>query len=154
MPNTSSVDTQSILDLIEAISQLNTILNDQLALVQTENNSAGEFIASGVRHIMNNPPDNKSEMAIALMPVIERLQTKDIMSQQILQVQTALVKLNALLDECRLCLRKGDAMPDVSSVIQSVFDGYVMQQQRDAHMRAIGKENTESELTEPWVELF
>jgi len=84
------------------------------------------------------------------------LQTQDIMRQQLEHIELALDTLDAHIQQWDEQLNqtpdRPDLLPKLGDKLDALFDKYVMHQQRNAHLIAIGKDPGETGL--PRVELF
>jgi methyl-accepting chemotaxis protein len=84
------------------------------------------------------------------------LQTQDITRQQLEHVQTALDTLDDHIAQWDRQLtqtpNRPDLLPSLGKRMDALFSNYVMHQQRNAHMAAMGQEPLETGL--PRIELF
>jgi len=84
------------------------------------------------------------------------LQTQDITRQQLEHIEGALDTLDDHIQTWDAQLKetpdRPDLLPNLGERLDALFERYVMHQQRNAHMAAIGKDPGETGL--PRVELF
>ncbi len=97
-----------------------------------------------------------AEIVEAVQITLSSLQTQDITRQQLEHVQTALDTLDDHIAQWDRQLaqtpNRPDLLPSLGKRMDALFSNYVMHQQRNAHMAAMGQEPLETGL--PRIELF
>jgi len=97
-----------------------------------------------------------TEMRNAIADALGTLQTQDITRQQLEHIESALDTLDDHIQTWDAQLKetpdRPDLLPNLGERLDALFERYVMHQQRNAHMAAIGKDPGETGL--PRVELF
>lgn len=139
--------------LLKTISQLNSILMRQIELIAFENSEGGDLVSNTLGEILDGDSSDGASICSRLMPAFERMQTVDIIQQQLVGVRKALGMLNRTLEECLKADAEGEEWPDVRGLLDEVYATYVMKQQRDVHDQALGREVSLAEDTSD-IEFF
>jgi len=97
-----------------------------------------------------------SQMKDAISDALGVLQTQDIMRQQLENIELSLDTLDEHIGEWDQQLTSApdrpDLLPNLGKKLDELFSKYVMHQQRNAHLAAIGEVPDETGL--PRIELF
>jgi methyl-accepting chemotaxis protein len=90
------------------------------------------------------------------MEVLASIQFQDVTRQQIEQVQKALVRLDSHIAELVEMMRSKDFSnaASIKDHIDQIYQGYVMDTQRDVHHAAMGEENKGGAAPPPKIDLF
>lgn len=130
-----SVDTSN--DLIKALSQVHSVMVAQLQLVINENLDSGDLLSETLAKAMADdkmPADVKS----MLLPAFLRLQTRDIMQQQLVGLHKVIQQTQETLNACIKSSNSDKPWQQVNELPDAIYDTYVMKQQRDTHRKALG----------------
>jgi methyl-accepting chemotaxis protein len=104
--------------------------------------------------------DSNDELSKMFMDVMASIQFQDVTRQQVEHVLQAMDRLNNHLALLRQCLNEPDRPCDIKPLAQhldELFDGYVMDSQRDRHNQAINRQTpalSSGSGSGPKVELF
>jgi hypothetical protein len=131
-------------DLIKALSQVHSVMVAQLQLVIDENLDSGDLLSESLAKAM---ADEKmpGEVKNMLLPAFLRLQTRDIMQQQLVGLHKVIQQTQETLTACIQAPDSERPWARVSDLPDAIFDTYVMKQQRDTHRRALGLPVQESQ---------
>lgn len=124
-------------DLINALSQVHSVMVAQLQLVINENLDSGDLLSETLAKAMADekmPADVKN----MLLPAFLRLQTRDIMQQQLVGLHKVIQQTQETLAKCVKSPDTSKRWQKVADLPDAIFDTYVMKQQRDTHKRALG----------------
>ena len=96
------------------------------------------------------------DMMVSVQEALGCLQTQDITRQQLMHVQQALDSLDEHIaewdEQLAITPNRPDLLPSLGKRLDELFSNYVMHQQRNAHLIAMGEDPGETGL--PRVELF
>ncbi len=90
------------------------------------------------------------------MEVLANIQFQDVTRQQIEQVQNALGRLDSHVAQMVEMMRSKDysSAASIKEHIEQIYEGYVMDKQRDVHASAVGSARTGSSASLQKIELF
>jgi methyl-accepting chemotaxis protein len=108
--------------------------------------------------LLANLRNSSQTLSSMFMEVLANIQFQDVTRQQIEQVQNALNHLDSHIVQLVEMMRNEDFTnaPSIKDHIEKMYEGYVMDTQRDVHVAALGgKERTQNSITVPQkIELF
>ena len=147
----------------EVESALSQLDGDQtrdrvLMIAQKVKELGGQFSAllSDTQHLSESLTSYASQLQNSIADALGVLQTQDIMRQQIEHIEDALRTLDEHVEDWDEQLTQTpdnpELLPSLGEKMDVLFNRYVMHQQRNAHLLAIGKAPGETGL--PKVELF
>jgi len=147
----------------EVESALSQLDGDQtrdrvLTIAQKVKELGGQFSAllSDTQHLSESLSSYASQLQNSIADALGVLQTQDIMRQQIEHIEDALRTLDEHVEDWDEQLTQTpdnpELLPSLGEKMDVLFNRYVMHQQRNAHLLAIGKAPGETGL--PRVELF
>lgn len=124
-------------ELIQALNQVHSVMVAQLQLVIDENMNSGDMLSESLAKAMADeamPIDVKN----MLLPAFLRLQTRDIMQQQLCGLHKIIQQTQETLASFAKAKNKADNLQKVTALPDQIYDTYVMKQQRDTHKKALG----------------
>lgn len=147
----------------EVESTLSQLNGDQtrervLTIAHKVKELGGQFSAllSDTQHLSESLTSYASQLQNSIADALGVLQTQDIMRQQIEHIEDALRTLDEHVEDWDEQLTQTpdnpELLPSLGEKMDVLFNRYVMHQQRNAHLLAIGKAPGETGL--PRVELF
>lgn len=152
--NLISTQSRQAIDALD-IQEENDNTEELVVKLQELQNSFSDLLQHS--HEMNMALENHTnDIVDAVQTTLASLQTQDIMRQQLEHVQTALNTLDDHIAQWDRQLaqtpNRPDLLPSLGARMDALFSNYVMHQQRNAHMAAMGQEPLETGL--PRIELF
>ncbi|MDX1669635.1 MAG: hypothetical protein R3194_09470, partial [Limnobacter sp.] len=124
-------------DLIQALNQVHSVMVAQLQLVIDENMSSGDLLSESLAKAMADEA-MPTEIKNLLLPAFLRLQTRDIMQQQLCGLHKIIQQTQETLAACVGSGSKAEPLQKVSALPEQIYETYVMKQQRDTHKKALG----------------
>ncbi len=141
----------------------NTTLDDQKTMLENFTKHL-DNMGANYKRLMQRDEELLTELnstshtlASMFMEVLASIQFQDVTRQQIEQVQNALNRLDAHVAQLVEMMRNKDFTnaPSIKEHIVKMYEGYVMETQRDAHNSALGGMKTSSAAGAPQkIELF
>lgn len=129
-----------------------------LVIVQKVQELGEQFSAllNDTRQLSESLSGHAMELQNSISDALGVIQTQDIMRQQVEHIEDALSALDEHVEDwdqqLTLTPDQPELLPNLGEKLDQLFARYVMHQQRNAHLLAVGKEPAETGL--PRVELF
>lgn len=106
--------------------------------------------------MLANLSNTSNTLSSMFMEVLASIQFQDVTRQQIEQVQSALTRLDTHVAEMVEMMRSKDFSnaASIKDDIDHIYEGYVMDNQRNVHVTATGSKAKVSDAPAPKIELF
>jgi methyl-accepting chemotaxis protein len=143
--------------MMEKLQAIDGVIVDLLSSVSANSRDDIDRTDSG-EEMLANLAKTSQTLSSMLMEVLANIQFQDITRQQIEQVQKALNRLDMHIVEMVGMMRSKDLSraPSLKNHIDHIYEGYVMDRQRDVHFSVLSGTDQAAETSNspPKIELF